>query len=297
MRKLPIVLSAFAIIGFVELMKIKKRRGETPTTPNTPKPSVRRLAIEEEKNLQNSLAFLGNTYELLTALERLYDAFPSIIRLPAADPLPEKTIAAGVESHLALICRRQLTLGALTLFRGYRGDSQGHLRKAIEACTFSAKMDRHPHLAKVWIEVGKSEEAFEEFRKKFAKDLFPKDDAELSSLYEPHDMCSKAMHSSMYGVGLHFIHPQSKPNMPSLDVFDVRINLNVFTWFMIMIRTHTVMLTIFERLLAPYMGVHLDEWHEQLERCKARYVQHQVQWQPRLDEYMKGEGKLSQYSY
>jgi hypothetical protein len=36
-------------------------------------------------------------------------------------------------------CRRQLTLGALTLFRGYRGDSQGHLRKAIEACTFSAK--------------------------------------------------------------------------------------------------------------------------------------------------------------
>jgi hypothetical protein len=105
------------------------------------------------------------------------------------------------------------------------------------------------------------------------------------------------MHSSMYGVGLHFIRPQSTPAMPSLDVFDVRINLNIFTWFMTMVHTHIVILTIFARLLSPYMGAHLNKWHEHLEQCKADFMQHRAHWQPRIDEYMKGEGKLSEYVY
>src|SRR5437762_5206697 len=110
--------------------------------------SVFRLAAEEAKNLDHTLALLGDTYNLASVAERLYDALPSLCRLPNDIETNERTCAAGINGNLVLICRRQLTLGTLTLLRGYRNDSLLHLRKAIEVCAFAAKMGRHPHLAR-----------------------------------------------------------------------------------------------------------------------------------------------------
>jgi hypothetical protein len=272
-------------------MKIKRKSASASRSALT-------LAQAENKNLQHNLLFLGNTYNLVSDLEVLYDAMPQIVLFPPDDPPSDETLAAVVVSNLTLICRRQLTLGQLTLLRGYRGDSQGHLRKGIEACAFSAKMTRHPEFAKVWLKAGEDDEAFASFRKKFAKDLFPSSDRDLSSLHEVFDRCSKAMHCSMYGVAIHFLHRDSHADKASIDFFDVRIKLNVFTWFMIVIRTHIIMLTILGRLLKPHMvSTHRIWWHEQLDLCKANYVQHQNRWQPKVDEYMKGEGQTSEYVY
>lgn len=210
------------------------------------------------------------------------------MQLPADDPPEDRTFAEGLIGHLDLIGRRQLTLGTLTLLRGYRGDSQLHLRRAIETCAFAAKMGRHPEFAKVWLEAGNDEAAFIKFRDKFRKNLFPIDDAELVALGKQFEICSRAMHSSIYGLATHFAHPRRAPGTLSIDVFDVRIYLNVLTTFMIAVYHHIVMLKVYERLLNPFIGKRLEEWVARLNDVQVRYDTHNERWKPEIERYKDG---------
>jgi hypothetical protein len=241
--------------------------------------SVLRLAAEEQKNLDHAMAFLGDTYDLLTDLERLYDTLRQLCRLPNDADNNDTTFAAGLNGNLMFICRRQLTLATLTLFRGYWNDSQIQLRKALETCAFAARMGKHPHMARIWVQAGISDEAFEKFRKAFTK-LFPDDDPQLKILGEHYDACSKAMHSSIYGVAHYFAHPRRKPTNTSIDVFDVWTNAKLVETFITSISLHLIMLRVFERLLAAYAANRMEPWISELGTAEQRFRDKHKHWQP-----------------
>lgn len=244
--------------------------------------SVFKLAVEEMKNLEHAVAFLGDTYDLVTDLEGLYDSLPYLCQFPNDVETNDATFAAGLNGHLMFICRRQLTLGTLTLLRGYRNDCQLHLRRALETCGFAAKMEKHPHMARVWMQAGNDDEAYERFRKKFVK-LFPDDDPRLKMLGEHYDICSKAMHSNIYGVAHYFAHRRRTPSAPSIDVFDVSTNAKLLATFMTSVDLYLVMLRVFERLLIPYTGDRITPWTAQLSAVEERFRLKHEHWKPLVE--------------
>ena len=160
--------------------------------------SVVRLAEEERKNLDHSIELLSGTYDLVTELEALYDFMPQRCQFPEDTNKNDATLAGRVNAHLIFMCRREFTLGTLTLLRGYLGDHRYHLRKAIESCAFAVKMTDSPHFARLWIRVGAGDDAFQKFRDKFKK-LFPANDPLPAILGKHYDICAKATHRHVRG--------------------------------------------------------------------------------------------------
>jgi hypothetical protein len=185
------------------------------------------------------------------------------------------------------MCRRQLTLGTLTLLRGYRGDHQFHLRKAIESCAFAAKMEKHPHFARLWMAAGGDKNAFDKFRDKFVK-LFPGEDPLLAELGKHYDACAKATHPSMYGVAPYFAaHYKLEPDTAGLDVFDVRTEPVLIGAFFVAAAVYLVIIRVFQRLLGKYTEARLEPWTIRLGKLEKRYVVEHEKWKPVIVAGMK----------
>ena len=255
--------------------------------------SVRTLAEREERNLNSALAFIGDSYSLVTDIEGLYGGLSPLIKvLPNGDP--DQSVVAGLIGCFALVCRRQLTLGTLTMLRGYLGDSQLHLRRALETCGIAARIYKFPHMATVYYEAGKDETTYEKFRKSVATNLFPIDDPLLSLLGQKYDSCSKYMHSSIYGVGGYFsayaarqasstATPLSTEDYPaSLDVFDMSTYLNMIQSYFSVAHCHKTMLRIFERSLKQHIGDDLLLWSLRLDKLDKKYDVVLKHWLPKI---------------
>lgn len=243
--------------------------------------SVFKLAQEEEKNLSRSIQVLGDTYDLVTSLESLYDMLPHLCRFPKDAETNDVTYAAVLTRELMRVCRRQLTIGTLTLLRLHRADANLHLRKAIEICAYAAKMGKHPHVARLWMEARKDEKAFEKFRRKFIK-LFPQDDAELTKLGRHYDECSKVMHSSIYGVAGYFAAHLATGNQPGggIEIFDTTKDATVIAFFFHITDAYLTMLRVFGRLLAAYGGEQMASWMGQLSAVEQEFRMKRAQWIP-----------------
>jgi hypothetical protein len=255
------------------------------TTPATnyqePMRSVSSLACEEQRHLDNGLQLLGDTYDLITDVEKLFDALPSLCKFPSDSRTNDATYAALLTRELMRVCRRQLTLGTLTLLRRHRVDSNFHLRKAIELCAYAAKMGKHPHMARLWIEARKDEQAFDKFKDKFKK-LFPQYDPELTKLGHHYDECSKAMHSSIYGVAGYFAAHVATGNQPGagIDIFDTTKDATVIVFFFHETDAYLTMLRVFGRLLAVYAGEQMASWTAELAGIEETFRVKRDEWIP-----------------
>ena len=243
--------------------------------------SIFALAAQEDQNLRRSLKLIGDTYDLVSDAEALYDALPGMCRLPKDYETNPKSFAAGVYGNLLFLCRRQLTVGTLTLLRGHRGDHKSDLRKAIEICAFAARMQKHPHMAKVWLSAGTSEEAFEKFRKTFIN-LFPGDDPVLVELGKHYDVCAKAGHPNVYGLALYFTsQPRQRGDAGAgLNLFDTMSDSALIGEFMTSMSVHVIILRIFERQLKPYAGDGLEGWSKQRIEFEQKCLAAHKQWLP-----------------
>ncbi len=241
--------------------------------------SILRLAAEEASNVGKSLQLLGDTYDLVTMLERLYDTLPSLCRIPVDVATNDGAFAAGINANLVQICRRELTVGVLCLLRGYRVDFLFHIRKAIEFCAFAAKMARHPELSRVWFSAASSDDDWENFRKKFVK-LYPQDDKELTQLYMFYDKASEAMHSSPKAVA-HFLLSSVKGDDGTYTVrpFDIRSDAVLVAYFISAVDNHITILSVFYRILNPYLA-DTAAWEKLLHDAKVILKAKHAQWMP-----------------
>ena len=240
--------------------------------------SVLHLAEAEHANLESHLALMGDTYDLISRIEDLYDTLPSHCSFPLDLETNDPAFAAGVNANLMLVCRRELTVGILALFRGYRVDFLFHVRKAIEFCAFAAKMARHPAMSHIWFKAASSDEAWEEFRNKFVK-LYPKDDKELTHLFMLQDKASEAMHSSPKAVA-HFLLGDTKVgDKHRISPFDIRSDAVFMAYFIMTVDCHLTILAVFKRILPPHIKG-TEAWERRLHDAKVVFTAKHAQWAP-----------------
>jgi hypothetical protein len=211
-------------------------------------------------------------------VEGLYDTLPPMCRFPLDIATNDDAHAAGINAHLMMICRRQLTVGVLTLMRGYRADALAHLRKAVELCAFTAKMAKHPHISRTWLQAGNSDADFYKFRAKFTK-LWPDDDPQVKSLEYTFDEASKAMHSSIYSVAHYWSDKRRVDGFPNIGVFDLTLDATFYAYFIRFIDCHLTILAVFQRILKRYTG-DTSDWLRRLDESKIAFSAKYQQWMP-----------------
>jgi hypothetical protein len=185
--------------------------------------------------------------------------------------------AAGINAHLVLTCRRELTTGALVLLRSYRVDYLFHVRKAIEFSAFAARMARHPAMSRIWLAADLDTE-WEKFREKFKK-LFPEDDPLLQALKPFHEEACQAMHGSIRAVALFFFRPSTTDPILNIGTFDITSEGLLVAYFLSLIHCHLIILTVFGRILTPYIPK-IALWSEQLDQAKGFFEQARAYWGP-----------------
>jgi hypothetical protein len=240
--------------------------------------SIFQLSREENNNVEKHLELLGDTYDLVTVVENLYDSLPNHCRLPLDITTNDPAHAAGINGWLMPVCRRELTTGTLTLLRGYRIDFLFHLRKAIEFCAFAGRMAKHPHMSRTWIQAGSSEAAWKKFREKFTN-LFPADDKELNFLSYSYDEASEAMHGSLKAVAHYFSSERVIDAVPNIGVFDIPSDAVFIGNFIRSIDCHLTILTVFNRILKPYTG-NVTNWEKSHDEAKVAFSAKHTQWMP-----------------
>ena len=259
--------------------------------------SVEQLAAAENSNLHGSLTLIGDTYNLVTRLESLYDHLPWQIGIGKHSPTLDDVKAFDVMKIFILTCRRHLTVGTLAILRGYRADSNLQLRRAIELTAFAVRIDRHKSLAKLWIDAGTSDAAFTEFRSQLDNKLFPKNDPLTGELYKDFDICSKAIHSSIYGVAPYFAARQSRRAFEShpadgLEALDIATSDLTVVVFIAMIDVHLELLQVFQKILTPYLGDQRKPFRLLLTEVEKQFSAEKKHWGPLISEAIR---KRKQY--
>src|SRR4051812_35015419 len=108
------------------------------------------LAAEEQVQLDRSVALSGDSTELLAEVEQLYDLLPESHSFQV--PLSHEDC---VRLNMLLVCIRHLTVGMVTMLRGYHAHSQRHLREAIECLALAICISEQPALGQLWAEATK----------------------------------------------------------------------------------------------------------------------------------------------
>ena len=182
------------------------------------------LAAEEQVQLDRSLTLLGDSIELLAEVERFYDSLPESHSFQS--PLSHED---GVRLYMLLVCRRHLTVGMLTMVRGYHADSQRHLREAIECLAFAICISDEPALGQLWADATKGGAEWKAYRKAFGRAVETAK-SRLKELYGVHDDCSKASHPSIQTVGRYMRTGNSLTELPIqwADMMNERLLLLVF---------------------------------------------------------------------
>jgi hypothetical protein len=247
--------------------------------------SFQEVAENESKNLQVSVDSLGDTVSLIHDFESVYDSLPPIMTLPAGGPESDEKMAVVAIIHLMAFCRRQLTMGCLTLMRAQQGDSLLHLRRAIECCAFAVRIWKHNELARVWLNAVDGGEAYKTFRKAFGPGkIFPKpEDPDyerlLDELYERYDRCSMKAHPNVYGMGGHFDYGDSTEKFSfSLNFFDLPPDHSLISGIYLMFDSHKRMLRLFGRMLERYAGDRMQKWRNDYGYVDAKLDVHREQW-------------------
>jgi hypothetical protein len=236
------------------------------------------LIEAEAQNYEANTKALGESVELLSDFEKVYEALTPCLKFPQSEP--EKLAVVGAVHFLAF-CRRQLTVGVLALLRSYRGDSLLHLRRAIESCAYAARICKHPELYVVWDKAYLDESARKKYRAAFkSEDVFPKPnhadyEEELGILKDRYDLCSKLMHAGVLSVAGYL---QTTPERFRMIFFDLPRDHSLFSTLLIVLDAHKMMLHLFGRILEPYTKERMASWKVRLNSVEAKFAVHGQPW-------------------
>lgn len=232
----------------------------------------------EEGNYQVARRVLGDSVSLVEDLLGLYKLIGQMTKESGVEPRDEIVCALT----FLLACHYQLTIGSLTLLRGYLTDSFFYLRKAIELCAFAVRVKRHPHLGMEWLRAGDDDASYESYSKKFSgSKIFPDDHPLLKQLEKRYDDCSKQIHSSIYALARHC--------MPEGGEKEFRINFNYFELkdndpsepirtLLYVIDTHFGILRVFEEVLSDVIKHDPKKWEIRRNAVDGKIGVHKEKW-------------------
>lgn len=151
----------------------------------------------EEKNLEYSKNYLGDSFALIDDFLDLHELFLQLAQKPIFKGGDIHQIPAI--THLLQLLRNEGISGSLVLLKGRITDSSSHTRKSIEVCAFITEMFGNPDSAKRWMEAGLSEAAQKRYRSRFpawqlVSELLNK---QLTDSYEQHCLC---VHPSFFSL-------------------------------------------------------------------------------------------------
>ncbi|HEY3443632.1 MAG TPA: hypothetical protein VGK29_22935 [Paludibaculum sp.] len=246
--------------------------------------TLRELAEAETKNFELSTGALGPSIGILNAFEKAYGSLPPLVSLPEGGLESDETMAVYAVLHELAFCRRQLTMSVLTLLRAYQGDAMLHLRRAIEACAFAVRMNKHHEVVRAWLSASDDDAAYERYRGAFrTKDLFPNanhpdHDPVLTELKSHYDQCSKLMHGSIFGMGGHFEYPDSSGVSFQVKFFDLAPDHSLIVVLYLILASHRQFLQLFGNMLRPYNGEAMDHWMTELKPVQLMLDVYREDW-------------------
>lgn len=236
------------------------------------------LRTAEEANYEVSLQRLGDTASLAEDFAEAYGALSRLMR-ETKDPKHH----VYVISILFLAARYQLERAMLDVLRGRLTDGVQATRRAAELAAFAAKIGRHPHLADVWLEASKDDGAYQRYREKFSKDLFPANDELLKRLGSRYDQGSRQFHGSTFSVGGRASVTASAEGVEfefktfEIDDDEPAEPASVFLWIL---DTHFGILAVFVRVLEEQLGAKLTAWEIRKNALDAKFGAHREKWRP-----------------
>jgi hypothetical protein len=182
-----------------------------------------------------------------------------------------------------MAARYYLIMGIADCLRCQLKDSFAKTRMAIETAAFAARVKRHPHLARVWVEAGQSEEEYDDYREKFKK-LFPGEHRLLKTLGERYDMCAKQTHPSIYAfAGRSKVEESEKMYTLKFDYFQAeRDGSEPIRTFFVILNTHMLIFNVFREVLADALGDHARVLELHANSTDAKYMAHAQQWAQRI---------------
>ena len=240
------------------------------------KPEIERLIDAENANFEISRKGLGRTYELLADYQDAYDSLTRMVVMPDQGAVTDDAMVTTAGLHFMAVSRREFTIGVLALMRAYRGDSLLHLRRAIEASAFAARIRKHPHLARLWVESAAGKDQYDDYREKVTKKLFPPDNSLLLELGERYDRCSKQMHSSIYGMAGHFSYSDG-PVQILLKFFDMPPDHSLVTALYYTLDTHRRILRLYAQVFRSNMDG-TAAWDVRIISLETKLDSHREEW-------------------
>lgn len=232
----------------------------------------------EQSNYETACSQMGDSLSLIEDLIGLYELMASMVQTSGLPPR-DVIVAPG---QFLLMCRYNLTLGALTVVRGHINDSFYFCRKALEACAFAARIKRNPQLATDWVRAVEDDSAYEKFREKFsASKLFPQGHPLLTVLKGRYSLCCKMTHPSIISFGRHVDVQQVQSLLRvNFDYFQLQNDdpSEPIRTVLFIADTHLGILRIFEEVLAPVVNHDRKKWEVNLNAVDAKIGLHKDKW-------------------
>ncbi|MEP7362311.1 MAG: hypothetical protein ABI972_03580 [Acidobacteriota bacterium] len=212
--------------------------------------------------------------------------------LPPKEIESDGSLAFHAVLNQFIISRMLLTQGGLSVLKMYQGDALMHLRKAIEMCAFGIRINKHPELARTWVEAGKDLDKdwkklkYKAYRDAFATKLVfpakghPDFDPAVADLKHIWELCSKPVHGSIFGVASYLANfPRGQKGQMG-EFFDLEDDF-LQSLFFYTLCTHLTILKLLGAVIESYMDDPAP-WRKELQYADHKLDRHLRKWIPSI---------------
>jgi hypothetical protein len=232
-----------------------------------------------DRNYRESLRLLGESVQLVQDFVDLYQHMFKVVAGSKCSAQDEYVMG----TKFAMAARAGLVTAVADCLRCQLHDTFSKTRLAIEQVAFAARVKRHPHLAKVWLEAGHDDAAYDDYRKKFGK-LFPADHVLLHELGDRYDVCAKQTHPSIYSfAGRSKIEDTGTTYTLLFDYFQADCDgsepLRTFFWIL---NTHMLIVNVFREVLSEALANDAKGLEVHANSVEAKYFLHLGGWVDRI---------------
>lgn len=232
-----------------------------------------------DANYRESLRFLGDSLRLVQDILDVYQRTADVV---ASSPRAhEDEHVMGMNFMMA--ARYYGVMALLACLRGHITDSFASTRMAIEAAAFAFRVKRHPNLARVWLDAGEDDAAYDEYRKRFRR-LFPEDHARLRELGARYDLCAKQTHPSVYAFAGRSKVDAAEPHYTlKFEYFQMASDgSEPARTFLFTLNTHILILGVFGEALGRALSHDPTTFDLRFNAVEAALAQHTARWIQRV---------------